>query len=88
MAEDINVDEWFKELERLDGKDKLNDEGFSSGELVRLSGFPERRVSRILREGVENGTLILGYRTVPLDWDGRRRTYRVYRIARKEDICS
>jgi len=83
MANDITVDEWLREISRLESEASRNDDGFTTQELVELTGLGEKRIVKLLKASVQQGKVTFGTRIVPLDWDGRRRIYKVYRF-RKE----
>lgn len=76
----ISVDEWLDALgEASHGPTQ---EGLTSAELMKLLNINQKRVQQFLREGVLSGKLIIGHRHIEHDWDGRARTYQVYRIVK------
>ena len=83
MSEDTSVDELFQELARLEAETSRNDDGYTTQELVALTGLGEKRIVKMLKVGLQQGKITFGSRVVPVDWDGRRRIYKVYKF-RKE----
>jgi hypothetical protein len=74
---DINYDEWIKAIEAAEIKN--SEVGLTSNELMDIIGSRER-IRKFLRDGINNGSIILGERYIPKDWDGRARYYKVYSL--------
>jgi len=54
-------------------------------EIIESCGLPADYVRRLLKVGIQEGTIIRGKRYIQEDWDGRGRSYTVYRM-KEEDV--
>lgn len=78
MASDITVSEWQAEMERL-WQDRPQDEGMTIDEWVEVLKGGRASVQGFIRGEVRAGRMLRGQRYIAKDWDGRARTYQVYR---------
>lgn len=56
-------------------------EGWTVDEWSERSGISRHRMQKIIKRGVQAEKFVRDSRHVPCDWDGRARTYTVYRLA-------
>ena len=80
MAE-IAVSEWLKELETLNNTKP--DEGNTVLEIAAALQITPDKGRQFLKAGCIAGTIVIGNRVVQRDWDGRCRSYTVYRVGEK-----
>lgn len=78
MALEITHSEWMAEMERL-WNARPQDEGFTVAEWSEALGWGYSRTQRVIKDAVRSGVMVRGQRFVAADWDGRSRSYTVYR---------
>lgn len=78
MSIEITQEELTAELERI-WNNRPSDAGLTVAEYREALGWSNIRTQKVIRDGVRAGTIIRGVRRIEKDWDGRPRTYTVYR---------
>jgi hypothetical protein len=80
----LEFPELVKLLSELQPANARSDPGLTSSELRAELNVNEKKMAKILKQGVMSGAIKIGRRWVDKDWDGQGRWYRVYYLTEKE----
>jgi len=84
MTQQITIDEWKAEIERIESEPLTGgDEGCTSRELCEIFGRGLTQTKEILRRGLENGTYAKGFRLTRSS-TGAVVKVPVYRVVKKD----